>query len=124
IACGLVAVKMGVKLLHIEAGLRSFDRAMPEEINRVLVDSISDLLFCTEQSGIDNLKREGINGDRTYLVGNLMIDTLLKNREKAQSSQILKQLELAASGYAVLTLHRPSNVDDPAVFTRLVNAIE
>lgn len=124
IACGLVAVKLGVKLLHIEAGLRSFDRTMPEEINRVLVDSISDMLFCTEQSGIDNLKREGINGDRTYMVGNLMIDTLLKNREKAQASQILTQLELSERGFAVLTLHRPSNVDDPEVFKRLVDAME
>jgi len=124
IACGLVAAKLGIKLIHIEAGLRSFDRTMPEEINRVLVDSISDLLFCTEQSGIDNLKKEGINGVKAYLVGNLMIDTLLKNREKAQSSRILQQLELTACGFAVLTLHRPSNVDDPIVFAKLLDAID
>jgi len=124
IACGLVAVKLGVKLVHVEAGLRSFDRTMPEEINRLLTDAISDLLFCTEQSGADNLKREGVPPERIFLVGNVMIDTLLRNREKAAASTILADLKLAERQYAVLTLHRPSNVDDPAVLARLLDALE
>ncbi len=124
IACGLVAVKLGVKLIHVEAGLRSFDRTMPEEINRILTDSISDLLFVTEQSGIDNLKSEGINSDRVHFVGNVMIDTLLANREKASHSTILKDLDLHPREYAVITLHRPSNVDEPEVFGRIVTAFE
>jgi len=82
-------VKLGVKLVHVEAGLRSFDRSMPEEINRVLIDSISDLLFCTEQSGVDNLIHEGIPKEKIFLVGNVMIDTLLKNRTKAENSNIM-----------------------------------
>ena len=89
IACGLVAVKLGVKLVHVEAGLRSGDRSMPEEINRVLTDSISDMLFCTEQSGVDNLIKEGIAPEKIHLVGNVMIDTLLKNLQKAQESKII-----------------------------------
>ncbi len=124
IACGLVAVKCGVKLVHVEAGLRSFDRAMPEEINRVLTDAISDLLFCTEQSGVDNLLSEGVEQNRIHLVGNVMIDTLLKNRQKAEASDILDRLGLKPGSYAALTLHRPSNVDDPAVFGRILDALE
>jgi UDP-N-acetylglucosamine 2-epimerase (non-hydrolysing) len=123
IACGLVAVKLGVKLIHVEAGLRSGDRSMPEEINRVLTDSISDMLFCTEQSGVDNLLREGVSKDRIFLVGNVMIDTLLANKAKAEQSTILDDLKLTSGNYAVLTLHRPSNVDDPAVFGRLLEAL-
>ncbi len=115
IACGLVAVKLGVKLVHVEAGLRSFDRTMPEEINRILTDSISDILFCSEQSGVDNLKWEGVSGEKIFLVGNVMIDTLLNNREKAERSTILGDLGLQQGEYVVLTLHRPANVDDPAV---------
>jgi UDP-N-acetylglucosamine 2-epimerase (non-hydrolysing) len=124
IACGLVAVKLGVKLLHVEAGLRSFDRTMPEEINRVLTDSISDLLFCTEQSGVENLRREGVSPDKVFLVGNLMIDTLLKHRPKADASRVLDELSLRERGYAVLTLHRPSNVDSPEAFGRIVEALD
>jgi UDP-N-acetylglucosamine 2-epimerase (non-hydrolysing) len=124
IACGLVAVKLGVKLVHVEAGLRSFDRTMPEEINRVLTDAISDLLFCTEPSGADNLRREGVPEERIFLVGNVMIDTLLKNRAKAEGSTILEELRLPPRGYAVLTLHRPANVDDPAVLGRILDALE
>jgi UDP-N-acetylglucosamine 2-epimerase (non-hydrolysing) len=123
IACGLVAVKLGVKLIHVEAGLRSGDRSMPEEINRVLTDSISDMLFCTEQSGVDNLLHDGVSKDRIFLVGNVMIDTLLANKAKAEQSAILDDLKLASGGYAVLTLHRPSNVDDPAVLGRLLEAL-
>jgi UDP-N-acetylglucosamine 2-epimerase (non-hydrolysing) len=124
IACGLVAVKLGVRLVHVEAGLRSFDREMPEEINRVLTDAISDLLFCTEQSGVDNLRREGIASEKIHLVGNVMIDTLLRHLERAEQSAILDSLGLTRVGYAVLTLHRPSNVDDPAVLAKLLDVLE
>ena len=124
IACGLVAVKLAVKLIHVEAGLRSFDRTMPEEINRVLTDSISDLLFVTEQSGLDNLKNEGVSPNRVHLVGNVMIDTLLANRSKAQESEILDKLQLAAGRYGVITLHRPSNVDDVTQFSQIIAAFE
>lgn len=97
---------------------------MPEEINRVLTDSISDLLFCTETSGVDNLKREGVPAEKIFLVGNVMIDTLLKNKAKADASKILDELDLSAGAYAVLTLHRPANVDDPAVLGRILDALE
>ena len=128
IACGLVAVKLGAKLIHVEAGLRSGDRSMPEEINRILTDSISDMLFCTEQSGVDNLLKEGIAQEKIHLVGHVMIDTLLKNLEKAKESNIMSQLKdqdcLDGSEYALLTLHRPSNVDDPVAFSRILDALE
>jgi UDP-N-acetylglucosamine 2-epimerase (non-hydrolysing) len=124
IACGLVAVKLGIKLIHVEAGLRSGDRSMPEEINRILTDSISDFLFCTEKSGVENLRREGVPVEKIHLVGNVMIDTLLKNRNKAEKSAILKELGLTPKGYATMTLHRPGNVDDPAIFTGLLDAVE
>jgi UDP-N-acetylglucosamine 2-epimerase (non-hydrolysing) len=124
IACGLVAVKLGIQLVHVEAGLRSFDRDMPEEINRVLTDAISDLLFCTEQSGVDNLLREGIAAEKIHLVGNVMIDTLLRHRERAETSRVLETLGFTPGSYAVLTLHRPSNVDDPAVLTKLLDVLE
>jgi UDP-N-acetylglucosamine 2-epimerase (non-hydrolysing) len=124
IACGLVAVKMGIKLTHVEAGLRSRDRTMPEEINRILTDAISDLLFCSEASGVENLRQEGIQECKIHLVGNLMIDTLLGHREKAGASQILKNLGLLDGGYAVVTLHRPANVDAPAVLHAILSALE
>jgi UDP-N-acetylglucosamine 2-epimerase (non-hydrolysing) len=124
IACGLVAVKLGVKLVHVEAGLRSFDRSMPEEINRVLTDAISDFLFCTEQSGVENLRREGVAEEKIHLVGNVMIDTLHRHRASAEASTILDDLGLKAGGYAVLTLHRPANVDDPEILRRLLDALE
>ena len=124
IACGLVAVKLGIKLAHVEAGLRSGDRSMPEEINRLLTDSISDLLFCTEQSGVDNLLKEGISPEKIHLVGHVMIDTLLRNKEKAEKSNILNLLNLNSEDFAVLTLHRPSNVDDTVVFARILEAIK
>jgi UDP-N-acetylglucosamine 2-epimerase (non-hydrolysing) len=124
IACGLVAVKLGVKLIHVEAGLRSFDRSMPEEINRLLTDSISDLLFVTEQSGIDNLHAEGIDADKVHFVGNVMIDTLMANRKKAEGSDILSRQDLNAKGYAVITLHRPSNVDNTDTFEQIISAFE
>lgn len=124
IACGIVAVKLGIKLIHVEAGLRSGDRSMPEEINRVLTDSISDLLFCTERSGMENLAREGVSPQKCYLVGNCMVDTLLRNLERARESDILERLGLAERGYVVVTLHRPSNVDDPGALARLLDVFE
>ncbi len=124
IGCGLVAVKLGIRLIHVEAGLRSFDRTMPEEINRLLTDAISDLLFCTEKSGVENLQTEGVPAEKIHLAGNVMIDTLLANKAKADASIILDDLALRPGQYAALTLHRPANVDDPAVFGGLLDALE
>jgi UDP-N-acetylglucosamine 2-epimerase (non-hydrolysing) len=124
IACGLVAVKLGVPLIHVEAGLRSGDRRMPEEINRILTDAISDLLFCTEQAGVDNLAREGVGPEKVHLVGNVMIDTLLQNQPRFTESTVLEQFGLKPERFAVVTLHRPSNVDDPGIFTGLLDALE
>jgi UDP-N-acetylglucosamine 2-epimerase (non-hydrolysing) len=124
IACALVAAKLGIKVAHVEAGLRSFDRTMPEELNRLLTDAISDLLFVTEPSGLTNLKREGIAEDKIHFVGNVMIDTLLRNRDQADKSPILTTLALTRGNYAVLTLHRPSNVDDVRTFTAILAAVE
>jgi UDP-N-acetylglucosamine 2-epimerase (non-hydrolysing) len=123
VACALVAVKLGIKVIHVEAGLRSFDRTMPEEINRILTDAISDLLFVSEPSGIANLNREGINGDKVHFVGNVMIDTLEFYQEKAASSRILDDLKLQSKKYIVVTLHRPGNVDQYHALTRIVEAL-
>ncbi|HET9744378.1 MAG TPA: UDP-N-acetylglucosamine 2-epimerase (non-hydrolyzing) [Chitinophagaceae bacterium] len=112
IACSLVSKKLNIPVAHIEAGLRSFDRTMPEEINRVLTDSISDYLFVTEQSGIDNLKNEGIDGARIFFAGNVMIDSLVQNMNKIDSSSVLSSLDLKRNNYVLCTLHRPSNVDN------------
>ena len=124
IACALVAVKLGVRVAHVEAGLRSFDRSMPEEINRLLTDAISDLLLVSEPSGVENLRREGVADDKIHFVGNVMIDTLRANLEKADRSGILDELGLQPGAYNVMTLHRPSNVDDAATFGRLLDAVE
>jgi UDP-N-acetylglucosamine 2-epimerase (non-hydrolysing) len=117
-------VKLGIKLVHVEAGLRSFDRSMPEEINRILTDAISDLLFCTEPCGPRNLRREGVADEKIHLVGNVMIDTLMKHRARAEESGILRELALEPGRYAVLTLHRPSNVDDPETLAGILSALE
>ena len=111
-AAAITAKKCGVKVAHVEAGLRSFDMDMPEEINRILTDHVSDFLFTTEESGNKNLINEGISKDKISFVGNVMIDTLLLHREKSKGSKILSKLKLGKKNYAVLTLHRPSNVDD------------
>lgn len=124
LACALTAVKLDVPVAHVEAGLRSFDRTMPEEINRVLTDAISRWLFVSEPSGLENLRREGVEEGRVFFVGNVMIDTLLASRALSQRSTILASLGLEGRPYAVLTLHRPSNVDDPAVFSGLLRAVE
>lgn len=111
VACGLVAKKYGVKLAHVEAGLRSFDWDMPEEINRIITDRISDFMFCTEESAVKNLKNEGVPKSKIFFVGNVMIDTLLGHKKQADKSKVLSKLGLEGKTYAVLTLHRPSNVD-------------
>jgi UDP-N-acetylglucosamine 2-epimerase (non-hydrolysing) len=123
VAATLAAVKLGKPVAHVEAGLRSFDRTMPEEVNRVLTDSVSDLLFTTEPSADENLAREGIPESRVHFVGNVMIDTLFRYRERARQSDILGRLGLNRKGYAVLTLHRPSNVDDEGALGILIGAI-
>jgi UDP-N-acetylglucosamine 2-epimerase (non-hydrolysing) len=123
IACALVASKRRVRVAHVEAGLRSFDRDMPEEINRVLTDQISDLLFVTESSGVENLRREGIPEERIFLVGNVMIDTLLAHRDAALALGTPARMGMQPGKYGVITLHRPSNVDDPRALEELFGAI-
>ncbi len=128
IACALVAAKLGIKVIHVEAGLRSFDRAMPEEINRVLTDAISDVLFTTEESANQNLLREGVPQERVHFVGNVMIDNLLRHRAAAAQSPILDRLGLKlpdtdAVPYGLLTLHRPATVDDPESLAGVLEAV-
>jgi UDP-N-acetylglucosamine 2-epimerase (non-hydrolysing) len=128
LACALVATKKGIPVIHVEAGLRSFDRAMPEEINRILTDQLSDILFTTEVSARENLMREGIAESRIRFVGNVMIDTLHRNLSRAiPLSQILATVDRANfeydEGYAVLTMHRPSNVDNPDSLRHLLQII-
>ena len=115
IAAALVAVKLGIKVIHVEAGLRSRDRTMPEEINRILTDQISDILFTTEREAEVNLKAEGIPASRVEFVGNVMIDSLRAHLAAAVSSSQTAGRTLPSKGYALVTLHRPANVDDPAV---------
>jgi UDP-N-acetylglucosamine 2-epimerase (non-hydrolysing) len=124
LACALVAAKLGIRVAHVEAGLRSFDRTMPEEINRVLTDTISDRLFVTEPSGVENLRREGIADGKVRFVGNVMIDTLLRCRTQCERSNIRSTLGVEEKSYAVVTLHRPSNVDNPAAFASILDALE
>jgi UDP-N-acetylglucosamine 2-epimerase (non-hydrolysing) len=111
-------------LAHVEAGLRSFDDDMPEEVNRKVTDAVSDLLFVSEPSGMANLRREGVAEERTFLVGTVMIDTLLALRERARASRVLDLLELAPGGYGLVTLHRPSNVDEPGALEALLGALD
>ena len=130
LACTLVGVKKGVPVVHVEAGLRSYDRGMPEEINRVLTDQIADLLYTTERSALDNLLREGISEERVRFVGNVMIDSLLSNREFAHSpAKTLSEAGVdsvfldEAHAYAVVTLHRPSNVDQLDTLQALLSVL-
>jgi UDP-N-acetylglucosamine 2-epimerase (non-hydrolysing) len=138
LAAALTAAKLGIEVAHIEAGLRSFDMTMPEEINRKLTDAISSLLFVTEQSGAENLKHEGVHPERIFLVGNVMIDSLVRHRELARRSSIMDRLNLGRLGldqfglretdsgrrpYGVLTLHRPSNVDNPKTLEGILRAV-
>jgi UDP-N-acetylglucosamine 2-epimerase (non-hydrolysing) len=123
VACALVAAKEGIPVAHVEAGLRSFDRSMPEEINRILTDTLADFLFTTEESGNQNLANEGIAPEKVFFVGNLMIDTLVKALGGSRESLLRAELGLNAAPYAVLTLHRPSNVDNVEQLTRTLDAI-
>lgn len=128
LACALVAVKKGIAVIHVEAGLRSFDRTMPEEINRVLTDQISDLLFITERRAQENLLREGVPESRIHFVGNVMIDTLRHSlKDAVPAAQTMRRYggaeEWGRGPYAVLTLHRPSNVDDPVMLRSLLGAV-
>ncbi|MCB1788764.1 MAG: UDP-N-acetylglucosamine 2-epimerase (non-hydrolyzing) [Gammaproteobacteria bacterium] len=127
IACALVAKKKGVDVIHVEAGLRSYDRQMPEEINRVLTDQISDLLFTTEADAAENLQREGIAADSVHFVGNVMIDTLMYQQQRAvpaeQTLGSIAGFGDVIDNFGVLTLHRPSNVDDPKVLKRLIETL-
>ncbi len=130
IACALVAAKKNIPVIHVEAGLRSYDRTMPEEINRILTDQLAALLYTTERSAEANLNKEGINSDRVRFVGNVMIDTLMTHVERATPiSESLGRLAAGdailghTNGYALLTMHRPSNVDDRATLTRLLETL-
>ncbi len=122
LAAALVAAKLHLASAHVEAGLRSFDRTMPEEVNRVLTDALADLLFTTSPEARANLVREGVAEERIHFVGNPMIDTLLANRARFDAAAVRSQLGLPQR-YGVVTLHRPANVDDPATVTRLVTAL-
>ena len=124
VACALVATKLHVPVAHVEAGLRSGDRRMPEEINRIVTDRIADYLFVTEQSGIDNLQREGVADEKIFFVGNLMIDSLVRFREKAAETSILVDLGVTPDAYVLMTMHRPSNVDHEDGLRKLLEIIE
>ena len=130
LACTLVAVKKGIPVAHVEAGLRSYDRSMPEEINRILTDQIADRLYTTERSALGNLSREGISADRVSFVGNVMIDSLIANKQHARAPRdTLNACQVDASildhpsGYGVVTLHRPSNVDEPDTLRDLLETL-
>ncbi|MBI4530112.1 MAG: UDP-N-acetylglucosamine 2-epimerase (non-hydrolyzing) [Candidatus Latescibacteria bacterium] len=123
VACALDAVKMGITTAHVEAGLRCQDRTMPEEVNRIVTDAICDLLFTPSPDADENLVREGIPQERIFFVGNVMIDTLLRCRDRAEESSILDSLSLEDRSYALVTLHRPSNVDSMETLTRVVSIL-
>lgn len=124
LACSLVAAKCHVTIAHVEAGLRSGDRQMPEEINRIVTDSISDLLFVTEESGVRNLLSEGVDRSKIFFVGNVMIDSLVYFREKAAECGVLDDLALTAKSYVLMTMHRPSNVDREEGLQALLETVE
>jgi UDP-N-acetylglucosamine 2-epimerase (non-hydrolysing) len=124
LACSLAAVKLNVPVVHVEAGLRSFDRTMPEEINRLVTDAVASLLLVSEPSGLRNLAREGVDASRTRLVGNVMIDTLLTHLEAARARPTAASLGLEPRGYGLVTLHRPANVDDPVTLAGLLDVLD
>jgi len=124
LACALVCSKLGIRVAHVEAGLRSRDRSMPEEINRLLTDQISDLLLTPSEDADRNLVAEGVPRERIRFVGNVMIDSLLKHLAVAEASRVRERLNVEGSDYAVVTLHRPSNVDDAATLRRILSALE
>jgi len=121
LAASLVASKLGIPIAHIESGLRSFDRTMPEEINRLLTDQLADMLFVTEESGIKNLQHEGIDASKVFFTGNIMIDSLVYQKDQINSDTVLKELALKNGEFVVATFHRPSNVDN---FEKLKNLVE
>jgi len=123
VAGALVASKMGIRVIHVEAGLRSFDRSMPEEINRIATDAISDLFLVSEESGRRNLLHEGVPEDRIHLVGNLMIDSLRRHLKQALQSDVLKNLAISGGSFGLVTLHRPANVDDPRCLGEILQAL-
>jgi UDP-N-acetylglucosamine 2-epimerase (non-hydrolysing) len=123
LAAALTATKLGFPVAHVEAGLRSFDREMPEEINRITTDSLSDLLFATERKAVTNLVWEGVPADKVHFVGNVMVDALLQNLDRIAASDLLQRLALAPGGYAALTLHRPDNVGDGEAMAGIVDAL-
>jgi len=120
LACSIVAAKLGVRVAHLEAGLRSRDWAMPEEVNRVVTDRVSDLLLAPSPDAVENLTAEGYPASAVALVGNIMADTLLSNLERAKARRVVPHLGLEPGGYGLVTLHRPSNVDDPAILASLL----
>lgn len=122
-AAAIAAAKLGIAVVHVEAGLRSFDRTMPEEINRIVTDSISDLLLVSDPAGVDHLRREGHADEKIHLVGNLMIDTLMHSLQKAKQTSVLEELALESGKYGVVTLHRPSNVDDAATLGAIIEVL-
>jgi UDP-N-acetylglucosamine 2-epimerase (non-hydrolysing) len=124
LACTLVATKLGFPVAHVEAGLRAFDRTMPEEINRLLTDQVASLLFTTERSAKENLIREGVEEERIHFVGNVMIDTLLVQKERALEMDVVAKYGLSTQGFGLLTLHRPSNVDKGEVLTGILDSLE
>ena len=123
LACAIVATKLGVKIAHVEAGLRSFDRTMPEEINRILTDQIADYLFTPSRDGDENLRREGIDPKRVFFVGNVMIDTLIRLLPKTDPERACKAVGVKPGNFALATLHRPSNVDDPDTLIEIMRAM-
>ena len=123
IACALVAKKLQIEVAHVEAGLRSFDEKMPEEINRKLTDQLADYLFVTEESGLINLNNEGVDPNKVFFVGNIMIDNLVRNLEEAQGSDYYKELDLSKDSYGLVTIHRPSNVDTKIDLERVIEVL-
>jgi UDP-N-acetylglucosamine 2-epimerase (non-hydrolysing) len=123
VACTLTAAKRHIPVAHVEAGLRSFDRTMPEEVNRVVTDALADWLFTTERGAVENLLREGLPRDKIYFVGNVMIDTLLRHRERALQMPVLERFDVRPGDYVLVTLHRPRNVDDAPKLAAIVEAL-
>ncbi len=124
LACSVTASKLNIPVAHVEAGLRSFDREMPEEINRIVTDVLSDYLFVTEQAGIDNLRREGISSEKMHFVGHVMIDSLVHHLPLARNSGALGRFQIEPKSYTLVTLHRPSNVDVQANLERILSIFE
>lgn len=122
-AAAIVAAKLWIKIAHVEAGLRSFDNQMPEEINRIVTDRLADYLFVTEESGLRNLQAEGVNSGRIFFTGNIMIDSLTASLEACKKSTVLNDLQLTPGNYVCMTLHRPSNVDNPARLRELLEMV-